>query len=404
VAARPEISAKPISARDGDILILVGTIKGAFLLRSDRSRRKWDVGGPHFAGRSVYAMAYDGRDGRHRIWAAPKSLHWGAELCASDDFGRHWSRPEVPRISFPEGSGASLANVWQIEPGLDDEPDRLFCGVEPSALFESRDGGASWSLNEGLWNHPHRPRWMPGGGGLCLHTILTDPARRERLTIATSTGGVYRTDDGGKTWQARNRGIQADFLKEKDPEFGQCVHKVVRHPSKPDRLFLQHHFGLYRSDDAGDTWREAASGVPSDFGFAMAIHPRNTETVYIVPLQSDEFRCPPEGKLRVYRTRDGARSWKPLARGLPQEDCYDTVLRDALTVDREDPVGVYFGTRDGRLYGSRDEGESWSQLAENLPAVTCVRAATVRGRAKARARVPAAKPRAVERRRRKRAA
>jgi len=254
----------------------------------------------------------------------------------------------------------------------------VFCGVEPSALFESRDGGDTWSLNEGLWNHPHRPRWMPGGGGLCLHTILTDPARHDRLTIATSTGGVYRTDDGGKTWQARNHGIQADFLKEKNPEFGQCVHKVARHPSKPDRLFLQHHFGLYRSENGGDTWKEASHGVPSDFGFPMVVHPRKPETVYIVPLQADQFRCPPEGKLRVYRTRDGGRSWKPLSRGLPQEDCYDTVLRDAMSVDQGDPAGVYFGTRNGRLYGSRDEGETWSLVADDLPPVTCVRAVGVR--------------------------
>lgn len=369
-----------ISVRNGDVLLLVGTMKGAFLLKSDRGRRRWEKSGPHFPGRSVYAIAYDGRGGRHRIWAAPKSLHWGAELVSSDDFGGRWSRSEVPRIAFPQETGASLANIWQIQPGLDAEPDRLFVGVEPSALFESSDGGETWSLNQGLWNHPHRPKWMPGGGGLCLHTILTDPARRGRLTIATSTGGVYRTDDGGESWRSRNRGIKASFLKEKDPEFGQCVHKVVRHPSLPDRMFLQHHFGLYRSDDCGDTWREASKGVPSDFGFAMAMHPRKPETVYILPLQADEFRCPPEGKLRVYRTRDGARSWKPLTRGLPQKDSYDTVLRDAMAMDDENSAGVYFGTRNGWLYGSRDEGESWSVIEENLPPVTCVRAVSVRGR------------------------
>jgi photosystem II stability/assembly factor-like uncharacterized protein len=379
------VKAKSIPVRDGDVLLLVGTMKGAFILRSHRSRRSWEMNGPHFPGRSVYAIAYDGRNHRHRIWAAPKSLHWGAELCASDDFGGKWSRPEVPRIAFPKGTGASLAHIWQIEPGLDAEPERLFVGVEPSALFESRDGGETWSLNEGLWNHPHRPKWTPGGGGLCLHTILTDPARRDRLTIATSTGGVYRTDDGGRTWQARNRGIKAYFLKEDEPEFGQCVHKMVRHLSRPDRMFLQHHFGLYRSDDAGDTWREASKGVPSDFGFPMAIHPRNPDTVYILPLQADEFRCPPEGKLRVYRTRDGARSWKPLTRGLPQKDSYDTVLRDAMSIDEEDPAGVYFGTRNGWLYGSRDEGESWSVIEDSLPPITCVRAMTVRRPAKARA-------------------
>ncbi|HLN92317.1 MAG TPA: exo-alpha-sialidase [Thermoanaerobaculia bacterium] len=378
------MAAKKISVRNGDVLLLVGTMKGAFLLKSDRSRRRWERSGPHFPGSSVYAIGYDGRNDRHRIWAAPKSLHWGAELCSSDDFGAKWSRPEVPRIAFPKETGATLAHIWQIEPGLDDEPERIFVGVEPSALFESRDGGESWSLNEGLWNHPHRAKWMPGGGGLCLHTILTDPARRDRLTIATSTGGVYRTDDNGETWRARNRGIQAYFLTEKDPEFGQCVHKVVRHPSRPDRMFLQHHFGLYRSDDGGDTWREASKGVPSDFGFPMAMHPRDTDTVYIVPLQADQFRCPPEGKLRVYRTRDGARSWKPLTRGLPQKDCYDTVLRDAMAVDEEDPAGVYFGTRNGWLYGSRDEGQSWSAIEESLPPVTCVRAVTIRSLGKAR--------------------
>lgn len=366
-----------LQVAEGDVLLLVGTMKGAFLLRSDRSRRRWDSSGPHFPGRSVYAMAYDGRNGRHRLWAAPKSMHWGAELCSSDDFGRKWNRPETPRVAFPKESGVSLAHVWQIEPGLEDEPDRLFCGVEPSALFESRDGGDSWSLNEGLWNHPHRSKWMPGGGGLCLHTILTDPGRRDRLTIATSTGGVYRTDDGGATWRARNRGIKAYFLEEKDPEFGQCVHKIASHPSAPDRMFLQHHFGIYRSDDGGDSWREASRGVPSDFGFPMAMHPRDPRTVYIVPLQADEFRCPPEGKLRVYRTRDGARSWKPLSTGLPQEDCYDTVLRDALATDDADPAGVYFGTRNGRLYASRNEGESWSVLEDSLPPITCVRAVTV---------------------------
>ena len=382
--------AQSLPARDGDVLLLVGTMKGAFLLRSDRTRRSWEATGPHFPGRSVYAMGYDGRSGRHRIWAAPASMHFGAELCATDDFGRKWSRPETPRIAFPESAGVALKNIWQIEPGLEDEPDRLLCGVEPSALFESEDGGETWLLNEGLWNHPHRPRWMPGGGGLCLHTILIDPARPDRLTIATSTGGVYRTDDRGKSWQARNHGIQAYFLKEKNPEFGQCVHKVARHPSKPDRLFLQHHFGLYRSDDGGDTWKEASRGVPSDFGFPMVVHPRDPETVYIVPLQADQFRCPPEGKLRVYRTRDGARSWKPLSRGLPQEDCYDTVLRDAMSIDEEDPTGVYFGTRNGRLYGSRDDGETWSLVADDLPPVTCVRAVEVRkssaGAKKARAR------------------
>src|SRR6266511_1828001 len=305
------------------IMLMVGTMKGAFLFSADAERGHFEADGPHFRGQAIYALAFDGRGGRRRLLAGTESSHWGSVVRWSDDLGKTWADPGEGNIRFPESSGAALKRVWQLRPDGDGRPGTVWAGVDPAALFRSDDGGETFELVEGLWDHPHRPRWTPGGGGLCLHTILTDPARRERLTIATSTGGVYRTDDGGKTWQARNRGIQADFLKEKDPEFGQCVHKVVRHPSRPERLFLQHHFGLYRSDDGGDTWREAANGVPSDFGFAMAIHPRNAETVYIVPLQSDEFRCPPEGKLRVYRTRDGARSWKPLARGLPQRDCYD---------------------------------------------------------------------------------
>ena len=391
------VATSQISVRDGDVLLLVGTMKGAFLFRSDSSRRRWSSAGPHFPGRSVYALAYDGRAGRHRVWAAPKSEHWGAELCSTDDFGRSWARSEIPRLRFPEGAGASLANIWQIEPGRDDAPDILFCGVEPAALFESRDAGETWSLNEGLWNHPHRPQWMPGGGGLCLHTILQHPADRDRLMVAVSTGGVYRSDDGGRSWSARNRGIRAGFLPDKFPEFGQCVHKVVRHPSKPDRFFLQHHFGLYRSDNGGDSWKDIGKGVPSDFGFAMAIHPRNGDTVYILPLESDEFRCVPEGKLRVYRTRDRGASWKPLARGLPQKSAFETVLRDSMATDRADPAGVYFGTRSGKLYASRNEGGAWSLVAEGLPPITCVKACSIEGRVRARAPRPAA----ARRRRRK---
>ena len=277
----------PLSARDGDVLLAVGTMKGLFLLRSSPARRRWDVSGPHFPGASVYAAAVDGRAGRHRVWAAPASLHWGAELCWSDDFGGRWSRPESPLVRFPEGTGASLAHVWQIAPGRPDEPDTLYCGVQPSALFISRDAGRTWSINEGLWNHPHRPQWMPGNGGLCLHTVLVDPADRKRLTVATSTGGVYRSDDGGASWEAKNRGVRAEFLPDPHPEFGQCVHKIVHQAARPGRLFLQNHWGLYRSDDGGDSWHDIANGVPSDFGFCIGIHPRDPDTAFIVPLHSD---------------------------------------------------------------------------------------------------------------------
>jgi hypothetical protein len=352
-------------------------MKGAFVVRGDAQRSAWEVGGPYFPGSAVYALAYDGRAGRHRIWAGPQSMHWGGLLRYSDDFGRSWTNPEEANVKFPERTGTALKNIWQIVPGRDGEPDVLYCGVEPAALFRSRDNGESWHLVDGLWDHPQRPRWEPGGGGLCLHTILLDPADPARIRIAISTGGMYASEDGGDTWRPSNTGVRAVFLPDKYPEFGQCVHKVVQARERPERMYLQNHWGLYRSDDRGETWIDIANGVPSDFGFGLAIHPRDPESAWIVPLESDEFRCTPEGKLRVYRTRDGGGRWEPLGGGLPQEGAYETVLRDALAADTLNPAGVYFGTRSGKLFGSADEGERWSELADGLPPVICVKAVVI---------------------------
>jgi photosystem II stability/assembly factor-like uncharacterized protein len=365
------------TVRKGDVVLLVGTMKGAFVLRSNGARKRWDMGGPYFPGHSIYSMTYDDRAGRQRVWASTNSMHWGAVLRSSDDFGRTWTNPESANVKFPEDTGASLRQIWKIRAGRNEEPGKLYAGVEPAALFESDDGGDTWSLNRGLFEHPHRAMWQPGGGGLCLHSIVPDATNADRMHIAISTGGVYRTDDGGRSWNARNHGVRAQFLPDKHPEFGQCVHKIVQHPARPERLFLQNHWGLYRSEDAGDSWQDIARGVPSDFGFAMTIHPHDPETVYILPLESDEFRCTPEGKLRVYRTRDAGGSWEPLTRGLPQKDALETVLRDAMDADTMNPAGVYFGTRSGRLYGSADGGKSWNEVISGLPPVVSVEAAVI---------------------------
>ncbi|HEV3512971.1 MAG TPA: protein kinase [Candidatus Sulfotelmatobacter sp.] len=365
-----------IHARKGDFLLLVGTVKGAFILRSNSQRTRWEVGGPYFHGNPVYSLAYDGRDGQRRIWASTASF-WGTLLRSSDDFGKTWTNPQQAPVRFPPDTGVSLKNIWQITLGPPDDPNSLYCGVEPAALFASHDAGASWSLVRGLFDHPHRPRWLPGNGGLALHSIVLDPANKQRMYIAISSGGVYRTDDGGSSWTARNRGVRAIFMPDKYPEFGQCVHKIALHPSRPERLFLQNHWGIYRSDNCGDTWTDIANGVPSDFGFPVVMHPHNPDCAYVVPVESDQFRCACEGRLRVYRTRNAGNSWEPLMRGLPQKGAYETVLRDSLAADHYDPHGLYLGTRSGQLYGSRDEGKTWHRILEGLPSIVCLRTGIV---------------------------
>jgi hypothetical protein len=391
---------KHVSANSGDVLLLAGTMKGAFVLRSDKQRQEWEVGGPYFPGRAIYALAFDDRNGRQRLWAAVNSSYWGSYLSSSNDFGKTWTEPETYGVKLPQNEPTpaapmqdanpatnpaanaelSLKQIWQIALGHPDEPDTLYCGVEPAALFKSNDAGESWSLVRGLYDHPHRSQWMPGGGGLCLHTILPDPSNNKRLFVAISTGGVYRTDDGGENWQPRNQGVRAQFLPpdQQYPEWGQCVHKIVSHPANPQRMFLQNHWGLYKSENGGDSWTDIANGVPSDFGFAMEVDPNDDSSVYIIPLESDEFRCTPEGKLRLYRTRNAGESWDAIENGLPQENALETVLRDGLSADSLQPTGIYFGTRSGKLFGSTDSGESWSAILESLPPVVCVKTAVVR--------------------------
>lgn len=372
-----------VSVSDGDTLLMVGTMKGAFLARSSADRKRWDWGGPYFPGHPVYAIAFDGREGRRRVLAAPQSMHFGSLIRTSDDFGRNWTNPEAANVRFPEGTDSTLRAIWQIELAGNGKPKTLYCGVEPAALFESNDAGETWNLVRGLYDHPHRPKWQPGGGGLCLHTIISDGLLNGRMLTAISTGGVYLTDDTGQSWRSSNQGVRAQFLPDKHPEFGQCVHKVARAAGSDSRLYLQNHWGLYRSDDAGQSWQDIANGVPSDFGFPMVAHPWDPDTAYILPLESDEFRVVPEGKLRVYRTRDGGGSWQSASRGLPQKDALETVLRDGMTADNLDPAGVYFGTRSGKLFASRSNGDSWELIRDGLPPIVCVKVSMV-GEPKAR--------------------
>jgi len=369
-----------IEVSAGDVVVLVGTSKGLFALTADAGRTTWTTTGPWFRGEEIYAAALDTRNGRTRLLVGATSGHWGPSVYRSDDLGATWVEPEPDTLRFPEETGAAVDRVWQLKPAPDsaNQPDVVYAGVEPAALFRSEDGGVTFSLDRGLWDHEHRPQWQPGGGGLCLHTIIPDPAGGPRMAVAISAAGFYRTLDG-RTWEAANSGIKAPFLPEPTPEFGQCVHKVDFHPSQPDTLFLQHHWGVYRSDDYGGTWTEiGADDLPSTFGFPIVADPNRPETAYVLPLEGDFFRCTPDGRLRVYRTADGGKTFEALGNGLPQDNAYLTVLRDAFAADALDPAGLYLGTRTGDVFGSPDAGESWQELARHLPPVLCVKTAVVR--------------------------
>ncbi|GAA3036033.1 exo-alpha-sialidase [Streptosporangium longisporum] len=356
------------------VLLAIGTRKGLFLARSSGGG-PFEVDPVRFSTVGVPSVAIDTRGPVPRILAGIEYGHFGPSVLRSDDLGESWQEGSAVPIAFPEATAATLTRVWQLQPSPS-EPEVVWAGAEPGALFRSEDGGATFKLVEGLWNHPHRSRWQPGLGGLCLHTVLSHPGDAKTLVVAVSAAGVYRTGDGGVSWEAANRGIRAPFLPEgaQYPEFGQCVHKVDMHPSRPERLFLQHHGGVYRSDDFGDSWTSIGGGLPSDFGFPLVVHPDRPDTLYVFPLHGDDDRTPVGHRCRVFRSDDAGGSWRALDRGLPTGPVHAAVLRDAMCASAG---GVFFGTRDGEVYGSWDDGESWFPVAGHLPDVLTVRAASV---------------------------
>jgi len=352
------------------VLLAIGTRKGLWLARSEDHRRSWSLEGPHFLAHEVAAVAIDTRQAPVRLLAGVYSEHWGPTVAWSEDLGRSWHETEQGAARFPEDTGVALARVWQLQPDTPDRPDVVWAGCEPTSLWRSEDGGRSFSLVRGLWDHPHRPDWGPGYGGAAVHTVLPDAAS-ERVLVAMSTGGVYVSEDGGSGWAPRNRGISAYFLPDPQPEYGQCVHKVAA--GAGGRLYAQNHHGVYRSDDGAASWTSIAEGLPSDFGFPALASPRTPGTAWVVPLEADARRVPPGGRLRLHRTRDAGDSWTEVGEGLP-EGSWTSVLRDAACVDGGDPTGVYVGTRDGCVYASADEGDTFSTVAAHLPDVLVVRA------------------------------
>jgi len=390
------------------VRVLVGTRKGAFMLSSDGKRERWEVSGPHFAGWEIYHLKGSPAD-PNRLYASQTSGWFGQIIQRSDDGGKTWTQPGTPpgERTTPEGTPKAESNkfvydtsaetgkpltthqfydgtqhpwefkrVWHLEPSLN-EPDTVYAGVEDAALFRSKDGGKNWHELSGLRGHGTGPKWQPGAGGMCLHTVMLDPANAQRMYVAISAAGAFRTDDGGKTWLPINRGLKSQYIPNPEAEVGHCVHRIAMHPSKPDVLYMQKHWDVMRSDNAGELWHEISGNLPTDFGFVIDVNANEPDTVYVVPIKSDSEHFVPDGKLRVYRSRTGGNEWEALTKGLPQRDCYVNVLRDAMAVDSLDKCGVYFGTTGGQVYASADAGDNWTPIVRDLPAVLSVEVQTL---------------------------
>ncbi|MDE0082002.1 MAG: sialidase family protein [Gammaproteobacteria bacterium] len=368
-----------------EVRLLVGTKKGAFILRSDSSRKDWSVEGPHFAGMEVHHLQGSPVE-PDRIYAAQWTDWHGQLVQRSDDGGRSWE-PVGNEFSYAGETGThqwydgtphpwEFKRVWHLRPSYEDA-DAVYAGVEDAALFRSDDGGKTWMELDGLRNHSTGQDWAPGAGGMCLHTILLDPGNPARIVVAISAAGAFRSDDGGQSWSVATGGLSSNYMPDPTAPIGHCVHKLSMHPLRPDTLFMQKHWDVCRSDDAGRNWTEVSGNLPSDFGFAIASHAHEAETVYVVPIKSDAEHFPPEGKLRVYRSRTGGGEWEALTEGLPQDNCFVDVMRDAMAVDSLDECGVYFGTTGGQVYASPDEGESWRAIVEHLPRVHSVEVQTI---------------------------
>jgi len=367
------------------IRLLVGTRKGALVLTSDGERRRWDVSNLHFGGWEVYHLKGSSVD-PDRLYASQSNAWFGQLIQRSNDGGKNWE-PVDNKFVYDGAPGThqwydgtphpwEFARVWQLEPSLSD-PDTVYAGVEDAALFRTVDGAKTWQEIPGLRGVKGH-LWQPGAGGMCLHTIVLDPSNPERIFVAISAAGVFRTDDGGRTWQPMNRGLKSrNELPDPSAEVGHCVHRIARNPSRPNVLFMQKHWDVMRSDDAAESWREISGNLPTDFGFSIGVHAHDPDTVYVVPIKSDSEHYPLDGKLRVYRSRRGGDEWEELTDGLPQRNCYVNVLRNAIAVDALDPCGVYFGTTGGQVYASADAGDSWMPIVRDLPAVLSVEAQTL---------------------------